>query len=307
MKKALRRILVIALTMVMTMSMASTAFAAVYDPNMGGGTISSGDVDHDNLITFEAGTGYELTAQPGTTKLTNGGVQMNVSPNTVIPEKMIPGVTPADAYYENQGFAIKNADGKLEMIDLATYKFTKATTVYTVVKDVWPPYKDMKQDRSDWYYQYVRDMSIAGVVNGYPGYTFNPQGNVTWGESLKLIMLAAGYEAQNPVDSHWASGYLAKALEDGLVPADAKIDLGKPITRVEYARVAAKALGLKEVSIETPFADTDDMAVLELYSIKVVEGSFAQNGDRVFKPDDYITRAEMSTIVWRIYNYNATK
>ena len=46
--------------------------------------------------------------------------------------------------------------------------------------DLWPLYADMNPDRSDWYYIYVRDLSIAGVVGGYPDNTYRPQGLVTW-------------------------------------------------------------------------------------------------------------------------------
>ena len=59
-----------------------------------------------------------------------------------------------------------------------------------------------------WHYKYVTERSDAGVVNGYPGGTFRPEGNVTYGETLKLILVAAGYGTQNRTSAaaHWASG-----------------------------------------------------------------------------------------------------
>lgn len=123
------------------------------------------------------------------------------------------------------------------------------------------------------------------------------------GEALKLVMLAAGYEVQEPTETHWASGYLTKALEDGLVPVEKTIVLNDPITRLDYAQLAAKALKLGVVSIANPFTDTDDEAVLALYAAKIVEGSFDKDNKRVFLPDDNITRAEISTVIWRINRY----
>lgn len=304
MKKITKRILVIALTMVMAVGMAIPAFAAMSEVGGNTGVIGE-DVPYypsGSTITFEAGTGYDLTAKPGTSKNTEGDVLVG-SVTGIIPESRIPGVTAADAYYNITGWAVKDKDGNLEMIDLKTYRFNTNTKVYAVVEDVWPVYKDMKQDRSDWFYQYVRDLSIAGVVNGYPGYIFAPKGNVTWGEALKLVMLAAGYEEQAKTDTHWASGYLTKALEDALVPVEKTIVLNDPITRLDYAQLAAKALKLGVVSIANPFTDTDDEAVLALYAAKIVEGSFDKDNKRVFLPDDNITRAEISTVIWRINRY----
>ena len=303
MRKFTKRILVIALTMVMAAGMAIPAFA---EQEVGGFTVTIGeDIPYyptGSTVTFEAGLGYDLTAKPGTSKNAEGDVLVG-SVTGIIPEGRIPGVTAADAYYNITGWAVKDKDGNLEMIDLKTYRFNTNTKVYAVVEDVWTVYKDMKQDRSDWFYQYVRDLSIAGVVNGYPGYTFAPKGNVTWGEALKLVMLAAGYEEQAKTDTHWASGYLTKALEDGLVPVEKTIVLNDPITRLDYAQLAAKALKLGKVSIANPFADTDDEAVLALYAAKIVEGSFDKDNKRVFLPDDNITRAEISTVIWRINRY----
>ena len=118
-------------------------------------------------------------------------------------------------------------------------------------------------------------------------------------------MLATGYEVQErvPEINHWAGGYLAKAEEDGLVEIGYVTDLQKPITRLEYAQVASKAMGLENTDIETPFADTAAQEVLNLYVAKIIEGSFDADGNRLFKPDDLIIRSEISAVIWRINQY----
>ena len=60
-------------------------------------------------------------------------------------------------------------------------------------------------------------MCDAGVINGFSNGTFQPNSNVTYGQALKLIMLAAGYPAQEKTGTHWASGYLTKAKADKLI------------------------------------------------------------------------------------------
>ena len=159
---------------------------------------------------------------------------------------------------------------------------------------------DGYSDISDgaWYYKYVVELSDEDVVNGYPDGSFKPGGNVTYGEALKLIMLAAGYSEKAPTGSHWASGYLSKALSDGLISSSVNLDAA--ITRLEIAKIAAKALDLRSSSISTPFADTSNESVLMLYENGIVEGSFNSSGVRYFYPSNSITRAEISTIIWRI-------
>jgi len=310
MTKKLNRVLTIALTLVMTLNLCGIAFA--YNPgidnNQGNGVIADDPVyvDYGNTVTFKDGGTYDLTAQPGTSKNKDGDVLVG-SVSGTIGQNRIPAVAGSDAYYNFIGWAIENKDGVLEFVDLTTYKFYKATTVYAITEDIWPPYNDMKQDRTDWFYSYVRDLSIEGIVNGYDGYVVKPQGNVTWGEALKMIMLATGYEVQPATPEHWAGGYLAKAEEDGLVAIGYVTDLNKAITRLEYATVAAMAMGLKDVTMETPFADTEDQKVLNLYDAKIIEGSFDLEGNRLFKPNDNITRAEMFTVIWRINNYYKAK
>ena len=311
-----KRILSIAMAMVMAFGLATTALAAdggAYDPDRGDGSLtsdpepsrpsssSSSSSDRDE-ITFVAGVGYILEAQKGTRTKSDGSVVVTLR-STRIPEDDIPGVEPADAYYEVYGWAILNKDDELEEIDLEEYRFTRDTDVYALYEDLWPVYEDMRQDRSDWYYQYVRDLSINGVVNGYPGYVFEPRGNVTWGEALKAILLAVGYSEQAPSGEHWASGYLAAAQADGLVDADLVIELNDPITRQEYASVAARGLGLEDSDIRSPFIDTEDPEILALYEAGIVEGSINEDDEREFLPDDYITRAEISAVLWRIARY----
>ena len=157
---------------------------------------------------------------------------------------------------------------------------------------------------SNWCYKYVVELSDANVINGYPDGSFQPSKTTTYGEALKLIMLAAGYPEQAPTDKNsFASGYLAKAQADGLVSGS--VDLNKPITRLQVAQLAAKALRLNisNLSSVKPFTDTSDVYVQALNAAGIVEGYFA-GGTYTFRPNNPLTRGEVSTIVWRMRNYN---
>ncbi len=159
-----------------------------------------------------------------------------------------------------------------------------------------------------WYYKYVTELSDAKVVNGYPNGTFKPSANVSYGEALKLILVATGYGEQARVSAkqHWASGYLKKAVSLGIyTQAEAnKINLDSNISRLEVARVAALAMKLGTASISSPFSDTSNGSVLALYQAGIIEGSFNTSGLRYYYPSNSIQRAEISAIIWRINNYS---
>lgn len=159
------------------------------------------------------------------------------------------------------------------------------------------PYTDLAEE--DWYFSVVRELSAKGVVGGYPDGTFRPENTLTAGEALKLILLAAGYGEQLPVDGHWASGYLALAQQLGCLTAGDVQSLDSPVSRRLIAQVAAVAMGLEPRFGASPFADVDDGYALALYEEKILTGSIS-GGRRWLHPDDSINRAETCAIVSRI-------
>ena len=156
---------------------------------------------------------------------------------------------------------------------------------------------------STWCYKYVTELSDAGVIAGYTDGSFKPNNTVTYGAALKLIMLAAGYPEQQPtVKGSVFSGYLAKARSEGIITRS-NVNLSGPITRQQVAQIAAGALKLNTSNLSTvqPFTDTTDRSVRALNAAGVVEGYFS-NGTSTFKPNNTVTRGQISAIVWRMRN-----
>lgn len=164
-------------------------------------------------------------------------------------------------------------------------------------------FTDVKSN--DWFYPYVKDLYSAGVINGTTNTTFTPYGNVKFGEALKLILLAAGYKAQSPTTSHWASGYYRLAAEKKLLPDGLNLTLDQPINRLQIAEIAMRALGLKRTGTAKPFKDTTANAALTLYDHGIFKGSPEENG-LYFYPNSNITRAEVSAVVYRMYQLKKT-
>ena len=146
-----------------------------------------------------------------------------------------------------------------------------------------------------WYYQNVTDLAAAGVVSGYPDGSFRPDGSVTVGEALKLVLLAAGYSERTPAaGAHWASGYAALASSStGMLTSAEVKDLDAPASRLLIAKLTTQALGLAPSAEESPFADIASGWATALYEKSIMVGS-TDSGERLLQPTSDIKRSEIS-------------
>ena len=153
---------------------------------------------------------------------------------------------------------------------------------------------------TDWYYDYVNPLYEAGVINGFTDGSFRPSSKVTTGQALKMIILAAGYPEPQQAASHWARGYLDFAIDQGFIVRFQDItDLDVSISRQLVAKIAANALLLQRSTDELFFTDTNDDLICALCEAGIVGGY----PDGTFRPHGDLTRAELSAIVYRIYEY----
>lgn len=164
-----------------------------------------------------------------------------------------------------------------------------------------PVFSDLTTDH--WYYDEVIDLVARGVVDGFTDGTFRGTNGINHAQALKLVLLAAGYDAQPATGSNWASGYYDLAVCEGLIDADEWADLTAPCTRLQIAQLACAALGLTDPQIESPFADIDDPAVNTLYTAGIFEGKYDTDGTLVFMPERELYRGETCVILWRILNW----
>ena len=153
---------------------------------------------------------------------------------------------------------------------------------------------------SDWYYEYVAVLNSRGMIDGYADGRFGPNDELTSGAALVMVLKAAGSGNLAATDSHWASGYADYAVEHGYLSQEEIGDLDEPMARGVVAKLAARALGVEASDGVSPFADVDDGLLTALYELGIITGSTAENGDTVFLPDQSITRAEISVIVWQV-------
>lgn len=164
------------------------------------------------------------------------------------------------------------------------------------------PFADVVEE--DWFYSFVAALNAQDVVHGYDNGRFGPNDTTRAGDSMIMVLKAAGSGTISPnPGEHYASGYVRYALEKGwLTQEEVPADLNGPVSRLFIAHLAAKALGVVPIADATPFADVDDSSVTALNRLGILVGNLV-DGQRLFHPEDSITRAELSTIVWQIQRY----
>jgi len=167
-----------------------------------------------------------------------------------------------------------------------------------------------------WYYDNVKRMVEMGAINGYDDGTFRPQGNITNGEYLTILMrtLSGTKEYPAAAGAHWASGAL-NAAYDARVCTRTDLtaeDLNTPITRAQAAKYTAAAVRLlrKEAAPDTAHISAliNDITaveesgcateILRMYAAGILTGD--QNGN--FNPGSQITRSEAATVILRAYD-----
>ena len=150
-----------------------------------------------------------------------------------------------------------------------------------------------------WCYQQITDLTASGVIGGYADGSYRPDGAVTCGAALKLVLLACGYSAQQPTGTNVFSGYYDFAVKKNFITAEEMPDLTAEASRLLIARLTAKALGLGASSLATPYADTSDGYAVALYTTGIMQGT-TRSGVAVLNASANIKRGEMAAVIWRI-------
>lgn len=170
-------------------------------------------------------------------------------------------------------------------------------------------------DSGHWAYEYITTLADQGVINGYTDGTFKAEKEITRGEFFKLIMTTlygSKYFEINGINlGHWASMYSFEAYRLEYMMKDSSItDLDIQISRLEMAHVLAKICVKNNFKNKTEnaqkikFSDIKSLNAQSKEYIEIVVENELINGytDGTFKPDKYMTRAEIATVIYRFQN-----
>lgn len=175
-------------------------------------------------------------------------------------------------------------------------------------------FKDV--NASDWFINTVSKLVGLGGIDGYPDGTFRPDATITRGEFTKLLVSTLGYKNVPKTCTHWASGYVSKAEEIGLVDKNELRYLDSPISRNEIAKMCANALDFLGETHDTDrnvyrtqIKDFNSIPVkYQNYVIKAyAKGIITGYPDGTFKGSNGLTRAEASTVVIRVIDKSERK
>lgn len=168
-------------------------------------------------------------------------------------------------------------------------------------------YQDVKN--SNWAYEAISTMSSNAIINGYPDGTFRPQNTLTYGEFIKMSLIAGTKNnvgnAEKP--NHWAQKYYDSGVESKYFTEEAipKYKLDRPITRSDMALIISAILGdikienydkiqggIKDVTAKTE----NEYDIIKSYA----SGILAGYEDNTFKPEQTLTRAESAMVIHRL-------
>lgn len=161
-----------------------------------------------------------------------------------------------------------------------------------------------------WAAVFINELSAQKVINGYPDGTFRPNGTLTKGEYLKLIMTASladvNYDMIQKEFDHWAAGYVKVAENYGVLEANEinANNINEPINRIDVIRIMSLAdiniRGNEQISVPVlEFNDVDELTASEtiLLGHAVAGEIIGGYPDGSFKPLNNLTRAEASKIL----------
>ncbi|MBO8171261.1 MAG: S-layer homology domain-containing protein [Bacillaceae bacterium] len=166
---------------------------------------------------------------------------------------------------------------------------------------------------SHWALKHIVKMEAKGIVSGYGG-LFRPDDPVTEAEAVIMAVRALGLEEEAkqsddaiPFEApSWAKGYIAVALDQGLIKESEKFEADQGASRAWVARLMVRMIG-KETEANTLINQTtsftDDLLISQSYrgyinaavQYELVKG----NPDGSFQPNKTVTRSQMVTFLSR--------
>ncbi len=161
----------------------------------------------------------------------------------------------------------------------------------------------------NWAMDYIQKLAQRGIVNNTT--TFNPEGELTRAEFIKMALNTSGdslddtlqSEFDDVTSSHSLGLFVANAVKKGIV--DATSDLFRPddsITRAEAMKILMNVLdeGVLDTE-ESSFSDVDPSLDLAKYIEAAAEMGIVSgqeiDGKTYFRPNDSITRAEIAKVL----------
>lgn len=185
-------------------------------------------------------------------------------------------------------------------------------------------FSDMRN--AEWAMEHIASLASKQVFKGYGDGTFRPLQPVSRIEALTAAVRLLGLESQaqsemntqlnfkdaNLIDQKyaWAVGYVAVAAEHDLFSTSAdKVEPNHPASRLWATTLLVKALNLQDeaeanMNAHLDFKDAKEIPAgsVGYVDVAIKKGLITGYGDKTFKPNKPVTRAELATLLDRTNN-----
>ena len=176
------------------------------------------------------------------------------------------------------------------------------------------PYSDVDED--DWFYAYVKDATVAGIMNGVSEDKFAPDTKVTRAMLVTMLYRADGTpdavsdaKFEDIDQKAYYADAVAWAAENGIVTgySDTEFAPDKNVTREQIATIlfryaAHKGLEAVDLSENLAFKDADKISAYAVAPMNWLVGKEIITGysDGTVKPQGEASRAEVAAMTARI-------
>ena len=208
---------------------------------------------------------------------------------------------------------------KLFIVTLVLNLFTGMNII--VAEEIEPHDIFSDVEKNIWYEDTLSVVMSKGIIAGYSDGTFKGTNEMTVDQFIKAMVVAL--EGEQPLGTdYWASQYIAKAKELGIITENMFTDYTGVITRAEMALIAENTMSQLEGSYNYKYTDLiqldiNDMqavnksghatAIVHMYEQGILKGY----PDGEYKPDSGLKRQEAITVILRVidqryripYNY----
>ena len=159
-----------------------------------------------------------------------------------------------------------------------------------------------------WAADTIKRMGTLGYIDGMGDGTFRPDGTVTKGQFIKMVISAMGL----PVGSstgHWSQAYVNTAEAANILSKYINVSspaaLDESISREEMASVVARAVEYKNGAVSNPTSNFTDNAAISAWAVNDVSAASSMAivtgfEDGSFRPGDDATRAQAATMLARL-------
>jgi len=189
---------------------------------------------------------------------------------------------------------------------------------FTVLED--RNYIEFKDIENNWAREYIQFLNFMGIISGLPDKSFNPSGNMTRAEAVKVLSLAMDFNdiklksgeinaiPFTDYDSipSWSYSSVQSLYMRGIIGGykDNSFRPNNNVTRAEIATMISRALqdyiSIDEDFKYIAFSDDEDIpswANKDIYLIKAL-GIVTGYDDGSFRPNINVTRAEACKIIY---------